>query len=194
MATLDDEKARVGRDREVPAVAQWAAAGLLAALCMVIGWRAAASPALVAAVAVLGFVGSLAAVIDIKQHRLPDRVTAVLGAGVMAASIGHSAATTSLSPLVQTVAGGAVVFVVMLALVVAGSGIGGGDVKFSAAAAGAPALVGGIAAAALGLALGLVLVGCAALVARQRGHAVVVFGPGLFAGALLVALAGLAWP
>lgn len=192
-------RARSGVDacsrREVagaPSPARWVVVALLAALCVGVGRWAQAPVALVVAVTLLAVLGASAAAIDMSSHRLPDQLTALLAVAMVAASIADSIAAASLQPVVQTVAGMVIVFVVMAALVVAGSGIGGGDLKFSAAASGAPALVLGVGGAGLGLAAGLLLVGVTALVARHRGHDAVVFGPGLFAGALTVALIGLA--
>lgn len=173
---------------------QWVAILLLTAVCVGVGIWSQAPLAAVAAVTLLAIIGATAAAVDVACHRLPDHLTSLLAAGILAAASAHSIATMSLTPVVQTVGGMALVFFVMALLVVIGSGIGGGDLKFSAAAAGAPALVLGVTGAGLGLAAGLLLVGVAALLARTRGQAVVVFGPGLFAGALLAALIGLVGP
>lgn len=170
---------------------QWLAILLLTTVCVGASIWSQAPLAAAAAVTLLAAIGATAAAVDMACHRLPDQLTALLTAATLAAASAHSIATTSLAPVVQTIGGMALVFIVMALLVAVGSGIGGGDLKFSAAASGAPALVLGVAGAGLGLAAGLLLVGVAAVLARTRGQAVVVFGPGLFAGALMVALIGL---
>lgn len=140
--------------------------------------------------ALLVLIGGALSFVDVREHRLPDKLTATLGVLTLVVALARSVAVHSAVPVLQTVVGVAVVFALMAVLVVAGSGIGGGDVKFAAVAAGPVALVGGVSAALGGLALGLVLVGVVAVFARRSGHSFIPYGPGLWLGALTLGLIG----
>lgn len=142
------------------------------------------------ALALLVVLGGVLSVIDVREHRLPDKYTAALGALTMVLAVARGVALGSAGPVLQTLAGAAIVFGVMAVLVMVGGGIGGGDLKFAAAASAPVALVAGVPAALVGFALGLVLVGVAAVFARRSGQAVIPYGPGLWLGALLVGVVG----
>lgn len=140
-----------------------------------------------AALGVLTVLGAWASAVDVREHRLPDSLTLPMAGLSIALAVVSSAQEQSLMPLLQVLTGMVSVFVIMAVLVVAGSGIGGGDLKFAAAAAAPVALVGGAAAALGGLALGLLLVAVAAVLAQRRGHTAIPYGPGLWLGALITA-------
>lgn len=144
----------------------------------------------VIALSLLAVLGGWLSIIDVREHRLPDKLTATLGALTLVVALTEALATGAVDPVLRTAGAACLVFVIMAALVVAGSGIGGGDLKFAAAANASVALVAGTPFALGGLALGLVLVGVAAAYARRAGRDVIPYGPGLWLGALIVGVVG----
>lgn len=85
-------------------------------------------------VAQLGFcgVGAWLAHIDIREHRLPNRILAPATACLLAACVAAAAFDGSAAALVRAVAGGAILGSAYLALWAASrGGLGGGDVKLA---------------------------------------------------------------
>ncbi|MBX7268936.1 prepilin peptidase [Micromonospora sp. Llam7] len=121
----------------------------------------------------MALVGIILAVVDLAVHRLPDRLTALLAAGSLAALGAQSLITGEAHRLVEALAAGAgaAFFYLLMSLLTRG-GIGLGDAKL---AFGLGITVGwaGWPAVAVATFLGLVLTGLAAvvlLVLRRAGR------------------------
>lgn len=147
----------------------------------------------VAAYVALAVVGVALAVIDVRTHRLPNRlvlpaypVLAVLF--VLACLLG-----APWSSLGRAAAGGALLFAFYWALWRAGGGLGGGDVKLAGVLGAATAWL-GWEALAVGALAGFVLGGVfsLALIAARRAsrRTAVAFGPFMIAGAWLGIVVG----
>lgn len=165
---------------------------VLGSLAAVIGWR----PALVAFLSV-GLFGITLAVIDLRHHRLPNRLT---GTGAVVSGIAllvDAVLTGSWPALLSSGMCAAVGFAVLFAMALAGPrGMGFGDVKLAALLSAHTGWLGWeVAVTAL---LGAFLLGAlAALLLVVTGRVglrtAIPFGPALLAGAWLTVLAS-AWP
>lgn len=172
----------LGAPVDPPAVLGLAVGVLTAALALTAG----------AVVLLLGPVAVVATAIDVRWHRLPDRLT--VGAAVLlGASVLMAAVVTGEPALLVRAAAGAVLFAGLLLLVhaISPSGLGFGDVKLGVplglavgAASLADVVVAVVVASVLGAVAGLVVL------VRHRDRArAVAFGPCLCLGAVLVLLA-----
>lgn len=149
----------------------------------------------VAAYAVFAVASVWLTVVDLKTHRLPNRIVLPLYPILLALLTLASLATGEWGRLLDAVLGGVVLFFVYAVLRSVTGGVGGGDVKLAGAVglclgyAGWPAVVVGTAAAFL-------LGGIAALtllVARRATRSTrIAFGPFLLGGAWLVLAASAA--
>lgn len=179
---------RRGVEREQPRPAPPAAVAAGAALGIAGSLAAATRPldAALAPIAVFGVVALAAAWVDLDVRRVPNVLTgggtvAVLGAAAAAGPWGSAARALAASGVLLAMFG-------LLALV---SSIGGGDVKF-AAAAGAALGFDGWHTVLVGVGAGLILAAAAAVVLLLRGRARdshLPFAPPLAAGALLALVA-----
>lgn len=143
-------------------------------------------------VALLG-IGGWLIVIDIRSHRLPNRIVLpTLAALIMVAAV-DAVATGETGPLIRALLGVLILggFYAVLR-VISRSGMGGGDVKLAAVIGlvlawhGWQALaVGAASAFVLGSLFALVLM----LLKRADGATRIAFGPWMIAGALLGVLA-----
>ena len=175
-------------------IAAWVAAGpgirgaLLCACCArtAVGITMPSPPAVRLAAAVTGLLLALAALVDLREHKLPNRLLAVAflvtAAGALSALDGGLVVSALLG---MVLAGG------LLLLVRLGRGVGMGDVKMAAvvgASTGSVALV----AAPVAIAVAAASAGVFGLLA---GRTRLPLGPALWAG-WAVALAGCAagWP
>lgn len=159
----------------------------------VAGARLGLEPALVA-FEVLAVVASILVGIDLRLHRLPDRLTLPLSGAGLALLAAAAIADGHRSAFLRAILGGLALLVSYLALfLVARSGLGAGDVKLAGglglylAWLGWPTLV--LGATAGFLAGGLISL---ALLATRRATMAtrVPFGPSMIAGALLAIAAG----
>ncbi len=162
-----------------------AAGGALAGAAA--GWTAGL-PAFVA----LGLLSAVLAVVDVRTHRLPDRLTgtaAALTAALLLAAVALGPPTLADAGRAGLGAGAALAGLGALRLA-APTGLGFGDVKLGGVLGLALGWL-GWSAVFLGLAAGFVLGAVAALALLAVGRAglrtAVPFGPSLIAGALLVA-------
>lgn len=166
-------------------------------LAVIVALRSSAEPAvLVLRSVLLGAFGAIAvvlSVIDIKQHRLPDRITLPAAGGVLLGIGAIALLERDPAPLVRAAIGAAALcaLLVVLALVRPGS-LGGGDVKLGL-------LIGTVtgwlswgaivvalcASFIIGGAVALVLVVTRRATARTR----IAFGPPLLVGAWCALLA-----
>lgn len=166
--------------------------GVIAATALIGGWALAwADPQQVPASWWLLLVPGVAlAVVDLLEHRLPDRLIIVTAGGVLVALTASAFATDEWSRWWQAAAAAAVAFVAFLILAMF-SGMGYGDVKLATVIAGC-AGYGSMTTAAAALLTGFLLARIVGLVllltGRGRHHAMAV-GPWL----LLGAAASLAW-
>jgi len=166
-----------------------AAAALAAVvLCGIIGWRYDGQVTL-PAMLWLACLGVALCVIDIVHHRLPDAlVVALFGGGAVLVGVAVVREPEGVGGLGRGVGAAGVVLVAgLLGLLVAGSGVGRGDVTFSAALAlflGARSWT----AVVYGFMFGAVLLAVAAvsLLAVRRGgrNRRMAAGPSLFLGAV----------
>ena len=175
-----------------PPVLEVVSAGLLALVGLRFGWSAD-----VAAWAWFAAVGLLLAVIDLREHLLPNRVLlpgVVVAAGLLAAA---AAVDDAWPALLRAVLAGGLCFGVLLVMaLLAPAGLGMGDVKLAG-------LIGlvlgwlGWQAVVLGLFLGFLLqavVGLLLLALRRAGRRTdLPFGPALLVGALVAALVSGDW-
>jgi leader peptidase (prepilin peptidase)/N-methyltransferase len=142
--------------------------------------------ALVAPVAVV------ASAIDVRRHRLPDRLT-MTATAVLAAGLAIVALVTGDAGLLGRAAAGAALFAGLLLVVhlVSPAGMGFGDVKLGVPlglAVGATGVLDVVVALVTGTAIGAVA--GAVVLARHRDRArAFAFGPCLCAGAVLALLA-----
>ena len=164
-----------------------------AVLGLAVGLLAAALAATAgAAVIPLAPIAVVASAIDVRWHRLPDRLTGA-AAAVLALSVLAVAVVTGDPALIGRAAAGAFVLAGLLLLVhfISPRGMGFGDVKFGVplglalgAASLADVVLALVAASILGALAGVVVL------VRHRDRArAFAFGPCLCAGALLVLLA-----
>ncbi|MDA3805292.1 prepilin peptidase [Clavibacter sp. CT19] len=156
--------------------------GILAALVLAETPPARLPPALL-----LVAVGPVLVLADLAAHRLPDRATAPAAVAASALAL----VTGGSGLLLQAVGCGAAAVVVLALLQAAtAGGLGSGDVKLAGVLGLALGQL-GLAHVALGLAVGTLLGGVAALAllvgGRARASTAVPFGPWLVLGALLVA-------
>jgi len=174
-------------DRARPARREWLlGAGTAAALAsLAAGTVYGLTPALAAALAVTAALTAVT-VVDLRSSLIPDRL--LLGAALITAP---PAAWSGLSAPVDMTLGALVCGGVMLAAALAaGSGLGGGDVKFSIYIGLVLGWQRGVAALMLGVLLGG-LAGAVALATRRRGpRDAMAYGPYLAAGAALALLWG----
>ena len=139
------------------------------------------------------------AVVDWREHRLPNELVAAAGLTALASQLAQTALTATeptgldLAPFIRSVTAAAVCFVLYLALHLASrtqraAGMGAGDVKLSAVLG---LYLGWVSAdtAVLGIAAGFVLASVFSLIliATKRGNkrSRVAFGPWMLAGAWL---------
>ncbi len=166
--------------------------GVIAGAALIGGWAWAWTepPQVPAGWWLLLVPGVALAVVDLLEHRLPDRLIIVTGCGVLAALTATAIAAGEWSRWWQAVAAAAAVFAVFLILAMF-TGLGYGDVKLATVIAGCAGF-GSMTAVAAALLTGFLLAGGVGLVllmtGRGRGHAMAM-GPWL----LLGAAASLAW-
>ena len=142
-------------------------------------------------IAQVGFVavGAWLVHIDIREHRLPNRIVAPLAGGILALVIAAAITGGSLAPLTRGVAGGVALggFYALLRIASRGA-LGGGDVKLAvptgallAWAGWIPLIAGGILAFVLGgiWSLGILLT------RRGTGTTAIAFGPFMVLGAIV---------
>jgi len=165
-----------------------AAAALAAVvLCGIIGWRYDGQVTL-PAMLWLACLGVALCVIDIVHHRLPDAlVVALFGGGAVLVGVAVVREPEGVGGLGRGVGAAGVVLVAgLLGLLVAGSGVGRGDVTFSAALAlflGARSWT----AVVYGFLFGAVLLAVAAVSLLARGggrNRRMAAGPSMFLGAV----------
>jgi len=177
----------------VGAAGRVGAAVAAALLCGIIAWRYGGQASL-HAMLWLACLGVVLCVIDLRHRRLPDALVAALFAGgVVLLGVAAIQDGTRVAGLGWAViASGIVLALGLLGLLVAGAGVGRGDVTFSAALAlylGAR----GWTAVALGFLLASMLLAVAAVwVVAVRGggrHRRLAAGPSLFLGAVGAVLA-----
>jgi leader peptidase (prepilin peptidase)/N-methyltransferase len=164
------------------------AAASATGLAALAGWRFYGQGTLPAMLWLIS-VGVVLSVVDLQCHRLPDAVVGTLfvgGVALLGIAAGHD--VEGVDRLVRALmASGTVLCIGLLGLIVAGSGIGRGDVTFCGALA---LFLGacGWQAVHVGLTLGAVLLAAAAvstLLARGGGrNCRLAAGPALFVGAI----------
>lgn len=179
MITIDGVRAQPGAT-VVRVERAWMAAGPLGrrtfvAVCATTAAVAAAVPAATAvrlAVAVTGLLLAAAALVDVHEHKLPNRL---LGLAALATVIGAviAGASSAIGSLLGLLAAGVPVLLVRLT-----RGIGMGDVKM-AAVVGASAGAAGVAAAPVAVAVAALAGAAFGVVARRRR---VEMGPALWLG------------
>jgi len=174
---------RISR-RPLPA-GRWWPAGVAAVAVLVGAWAGTWAPLSVAAAWwLLLQIGFALAVVDLREHRLPDPLLATAGIGVTAAVTAAAAATGDWTSWWQAAVSATAAFVVFYALAVA-TGMGYGDVKLAAVIAGCAGYTSPTAAAAalLGGLLAGGLAGMGALAAGRGRRAALALGPWLLLGA-----------
>lgn len=149
------------------------------------GWAGAwaSTPQVPAAWWLLLVTGVALGVVDAREHRLPDRLVAAAGLGVLIALAVAAAGGRGWSNWWMAAAAAAGAFVVMYALAMA-TGIGYGDVKLAAVIAGCAGF-GSPTAAATTLIVGFVMAGLAGLIQLARGVSLqqsIALGPWLLIG------------
>lgn len=150
------------------------------------GWTAAWPAYLVLALA-----GVVLAIVDVEHHRLPDRMLVCAAVAAAAVFLLVAALEDRWGALGRAVAAGALVLVLLSAVVlISPRGLGLGDAKLGALVAGCLAWR-SWAAVVDGLALGIIAAGvtAAALLVARRTHGAthIALGPFLLAGALVIA-------
>ncbi len=161
-------------------------AAVIAACAVAGGWASswAGYPQVAAAWWVLLVAGVGLAVVDVREHRLPDLLVAAAAAGVLAALTAATVASGDWTSWWRAIAVAAAAFVVMY-LVAMATDIGFGDVKLIAVIAGCAGYgsVSAAFAAVFAGYMGASVAGLAVLaVTRQRGQALAM-GPWLLLGA-----------
>lgn len=139
-------------------------------------------------------VGVALAMVDVAVHRLPDRLTALAGTGLLAALAGTALVRDEPGALARAVLGGVVLFTGLLALLLLSPGsLGFGDCKLVAGLGAAlgwfgwsVVVTGTVAAFALAAVHGLLLVA----LGRAGRRDPMPFGPYLLLGALGAVLVG----
>lgn len=167
-------------------------AGVAANLAMAVAATSVVSPLSAAALATVGLVAGAAAVVDVHEHRIPNRLLSLSLAVVVLVALVERGTT------IGAVVVSALVASVPLWIVRYGKGLGIGDVKFAAALGAAGGLVHPFTG--LGVVwLAALASGTFAAVRRKRSLAL---GPWLWAGfvgatavgVLVVQIAGARWP
>ncbi|MCW2695373.1 MAG: Peptidase prepilin type [Modestobacter sp.] len=169
--------------------------GALAGVAVALGFGFSAQlPAWLWAVAI----GVPLAAVDLREHRLPNRLLAIGAAGGAALLLVAAAVDGAWPALVRAGLAALVAFAVLLGMaLLAPAGLGMGDVKLAGLLGlslgwlGWPVLL-------LGLLLGFVaqaLVGVVLLLTRRAGRRTeLAFGPALLGGSLAAALLAAPWP
>lgn len=148
----------------------------------------------VAAFAAFAAIGAALAIVDIRTHRLPNRLVALAGASGLVLLIGAAVTGGSIHALLRGVLAALVLLIAYLALrMLSAGGVGGGDVKLAA-------VIGlhlgwlGWGSVVVGTLAGFMLGGVFAtgmlLTRRAERRTAVAFGPWMIAGAwVAIALA-----
>ena len=168
-----------------------AAVAALGAVAGALGGAAAGWTPALPAFALLALLAAPLAVIDVRTHRLPDRLTATAALGVGALLMPAAALGPGLPGAARVLGGGALAFALLCALrIAAPAGLGFGDVKLGGALGlalgwhGVGAVLAGLVA---GFALGAAGALAMLLLRRATLRTAIAFGPPLILGALLVA-------
>ncbi|QPE05568.1 prepilin peptidase [Microbacterium schleiferi] len=148
----------------------------------------------VAAFAAFAAIGAALAIVDIRTHRLPNRLVALAGASGLVLLIGAAVTGGSIHALLRGVLAALVLLIAYLALrMLSAGGVGGGDVKLAAVIGlylgwlGWGSVVVGTLA---GFMLGGVFAAGMLLTRRADRRTAVAFGPWMIAGAwVAIALA-----
>ncbi|OJW01376.1 MAG: hypothetical protein BGO47_12955 [Microbacterium sp. 67-17] len=141
----------------------------------------------VAAFAAFAVIGAALAIIDIRSHRLPNRLVALAGASGLVLLAGAAVTGGGIDALLRSLLAALALFAAYLALrMFSAGGVGGGDIKLAA-------VIGlylgwlGWGSVLVGTLAGFVLGGlCAAamlLIRRAKRRTAIPFGPWMIAGA-----------
>jgi len=180
----------IGRPR-LTAAQRFAAAGIGAAVLVLVGWHFGWSPQLPAYL-FFAWMGVWLTAVDLRHRLLPNRIvlTSLAGGAVLLAVA--AAAGTEWSSLARAAAGSVALFVLYLLLALVNpAGMGMGDVKL-AAVVGLFLAYQGWQLLAVGTFAGFLLgaLGSLAMLAMRRGglKSTIPFGPPMIAGALAAIL------
>lgn len=141
----------------------------------------------VAAFAAFAVIGAALAIIDVRSHRLPNRLVALAGASGLVLLAGAAVTGGGIDALLRSLLAALALFAAYLALrMLSAGGVGGGDIKLAA-------VIGlylgwlGWGSVLVGTLAGFVLGGlCAAamlLIRRAKRRTAIPFGPWMIAGA-----------
>lgn len=141
----------------------------------------------VAAFAAFAVIGAALAIIDIRSHRLPNRLVALAGASGLVLLAGAAVTGGGIDALLRSLLAALALFAAYLALrMFSAGGVGGGDIKLAAVIGlylgwlgWGSVLVGTLA----GFVLGGLFAAAMLLIRRAKRRTAIPFGPWMIAGA-----------
>ncbi|GAA2958779.1 A24 family peptidase [Microbacterium schleiferi] len=141
----------------------------------------------VAAFAAFAVIGAALAIIDIRSHRLPNRLVALAGASGLVLLAGAAVTGGGIDALLRSLLAALALFAAYLALrMLSAGGVGGGDIKLAAVIGlylgwlgWGSVLVGTLA----GFVLGGLFAAAMLLIRRAKRRTAIPFGPWMIAGA-----------
>lgn len=141
----------------------------------------------VAAFAAFAVIGAALAIIDVRSHRLPNRLVALAGASGLVLLAGAAVTGGGIDALLRSLLAALALFAAYLALrMLSAGGVGGGDIKLAAVIGlylgwlgWGSVLVGTLA----GFVLGGLFAAAMLLIRRAKRRTAIPFGPWMIAGA-----------